>query len=177
MAMNVDEINASKFWSRVDIGTTDTCWPWTRGRFPDGYGAFWLNGQNIGAHRVAYSLSTGIRPAPGLQVCHRCDNPTCCNPDHLFIGTAKDNFLDSLRKGRRAKVVVPTARDHADKMPRGSSHWAVKRYQTLTDDIVKLIKQGLLNGERQCELMRRLNIPRRVVQRVASGRVWRHIQP
>ncbi|MEO0085709.1 MAG: HNH endonuclease signature motif containing protein [candidate division WOR-3 bacterium] len=72
------------------------CWPWTGCRHPTlGYGFF----RGDYAHREAYRRAYGPIPN-GMCVCHRCDNPECCNPAHLFVGTHRDNIQDSIRKGR-----------------------------------------------------------------------------
>lgn len=81
------------FWSKVD--KTGECWVWVAGRFVTGYGAY----RNQGAHRVSWGLMNGPIPA-GLFVLHRCDNPPCVRPDHLFLGTHTDNMHDKVAKGR-----------------------------------------------------------------------------
>lgn len=73
------------------------CIEWTGGRFPNGYGSFWFNGKNIGAHRIALLLATDEWPP---VVRHTCDNPPCCNPKHLLPGTQKDNGADAIERGR-----------------------------------------------------------------------------
>jgi hypothetical protein len=89
---------AERFWSKVD--RSGDCWVWTAVRV-HGYGRFTINGQarSVLAHRVAWKLSQGPIPE-GLHVCHRCDNPPCCNPAHLFLGTDADNLRDCRNKGR-----------------------------------------------------------------------------
>jgi hypothetical protein len=91
-----------RFWSKVDQRADSECWPWTAAvrKSDEGYGAFWLDGRHQPASRVAYLLSKGSI-GEGLVVCHACDNPPCCNPDHLFLGTPLDNDRDKVRKHRQ----------------------------------------------------------------------------
>ena len=88
-----------RFWARVDRRGSDECWPWAGPRRPKGYGLTDVFGRTAQTHRIAYLLAMGHIPA-GLFVCHRCDNPPCCNPAHLFVGSPKDNTWDMRRKGR-----------------------------------------------------------------------------
>ena len=90
------------FWSKVEVGEPDCCWPWSGGETPKGYGRVWWEGRLIGAHRIAFFLSGGYLPI-GKDVCHSCDNPPCCNPKHLFVGSRKKNVEDSQAKDRFIK--------------------------------------------------------------------------
>lgn len=101
--MIIKQTLEERFWSKVDIRSPFECWPWLAAvrRKDEGYGAFWLNGRHQPASRIAYSLAFKDVPV-GLHVCHHCDNPSCCNPEHLFLGTNADNAHDRDSKGRTA---------------------------------------------------------------------------
>lgn len=88
-----------KFWRRVDVRGPDECWPWRTAK-PGEYGIFSLNGGGMRiASRVALQISIGPLPSD-ILACHRCDNPPCCNPAHLFPGTHEQNMQDMVSKGR-----------------------------------------------------------------------------
>jgi hypothetical protein len=99
------------FWTAVDqSGGSDACWPWQRHRNPEGYGVTKLAGFRR-AHRLAWCLTNGPIP-DGMLVCHTCDNPPCCNPAHLFLGTESDNRQDMLAKGRGPQPWTTCRRGH-----------------------------------------------------------------
>ena len=87
----------ARFWSKVV--KADGCWEWTAYRDPLGYGRLNVDGVPVLAHRLAYELEHGAIP-DGMCILHRCDNPPCVNPDHLWLGTQADNSLDMASKGR-----------------------------------------------------------------------------
>jgi hypothetical protein len=88
-----------RFWTKVERIPFHECWEWNASFFPDGYGYYWHQGRGVGAHRVSYASLVGPIPE-GLGVLHRCDNPPCVNPAHLFVGDQKANNADMCAKGR-----------------------------------------------------------------------------
>jgi len=117
-----------RFWAKVDKSAgEDACWLWTARTSDGGYGRFnAISTQGIQAHRYAWEQVNGPIPK-GLLVCHTCDNPPCCNPAHLFLGTNTDNARDRDRKGRSAPP--PTVRW----IPRWAHEWQEQRYAKLAD--------------------------------------------
>lgn len=101
--------------SKIEVCARTGCWNWTAGKNRRGYGQFWVGPTNRGSHRVSYELHCGPIPN-GLHVLHRCDNPACVCPDHLFLGTNADNMADRnakgrVARGRRFKTTKLTAED------------------------------------------------------------------
>ncbi len=91
----------ARFWGKVQKAGLDDCWPWTSQFDRYGYGRVYFQGKVRSTHRIAYFLSTGNDP-DGFSICHSCDNPACCNPVHLFLGTHQINMTDRNAKGRVA---------------------------------------------------------------------------
>jgi hypothetical protein len=92
-----------RFWAKVEPEPNSGCWIWVGTRAYKDYGYIRGSGEwaaMIGAHRVSWELHNGAIP-DGLHVLHRCDNPWCVNPDHLFLGSSKDNHWDAALKGRK----------------------------------------------------------------------------
>ena len=109
MAVRRIQSLAERFWPKVDrSGGPDVCWPWTGARSKKTsahYGVIRKGGKLLGAHRVSLALvKSGGRMPKGKDACHKCDNPICCNPDHLFWGTHRENMRDYAAKYGRIAV-------------------------------------------------------------------------
>jgi hypothetical protein len=95
------EKNRQRFLSKFKQGTPDECWEWIGSTDIENYGIVKWNKKRFRAHRISYELFKGEIPK-GLCVCHSCDNPKCVNPNHLWVGTIKENNTDRTQKGRNA---------------------------------------------------------------------------
>ena len=112
-----------RFWEKVQGGDEDQCWLWL-GAKSKGYGQLGVAGKLVYAHRFAWEITRGIPIPDWMQVCHHCDTPECVNPSHLFLGTAKDNMRDMVRKGRAVttrRVMSAEDVDIAHKMRAGGA--------------------------------------------------------
>lgn len=153
----MNEADKARFWSKVDCSNPSACWPWTAGKNAQGYGHFWLNGKTVKASRLAYRISKGEIPS-GSHVCHRCDNPACMNPFHLFLGTARENMLDKCAKGRAGSV-------------RGITHPAHR----LTEADVIEIRRQRLAGYTLTTIASRFGVSFPHVSAICSGDAWAHV--
>lgn len=161
----MDEAFIARFWSKVDkSGGPDACWPWIASMAGTGYGQFavTVNGKTKPqrSHRLAWIITNGPIASTTIFVCHRCDNRTCCNPAHLFLGTAADNIADMNAKGRHGHTGVP-----------GAAHPAAK----LADDDVHAIRALGAIGVAGAAIARRFLVSTTTVNRIVSRELWRHL--
>lgn len=139
-----------RFWAKVN--KTDYCWEWTGGKYPFGYGCFKFHNQKTGAHRFSWSIDNGVIPK-GFSVLHKCDNPGCVNPVHLFLGTQQDNMTDRRNKWRHVY---------------GETHTASK----LTEQQVKDIWFNL-KRESPSVLAEKHHVSRRCIRAIYEGKNWK----
>lgn len=99
------------YWRSKCVTDSNGCWVWQGSKNWKGYGQVLFRGVRWVIHRFMYAAYIGPIP-PGMFVCHTCDNPPCCNPDHLWLGTHADNQKDMVRKGRHAKQDPICKRGH-----------------------------------------------------------------
>lgn len=97
-----DPVTLKRFHDKYRVNPENGCWEWQASTQFWGYGAFRLGKSVTSSHRAAYRMFKGEIPK-GIFVCHKCDNPPCCNPDHLFLGTQKENLKDADSKNRILK--------------------------------------------------------------------------
>jgi hypothetical protein len=112
---------AERFWEKVDKRGPDECWLWLASQHQFGYGQINVHGRPIAASRIAYELTNGPIPE-GLEALHTCNNPPCCNPNHLYAGTQTDNMQDAKRAGHlyqfplKPGTLYPKAKLNDDKV-------------------------------------------------------------
>jgi len=138
------------FWSRLD--KSGDCWVFIGKKDKAGYGHVQCGGKFYTAHRLAYEISTGDNPS-GFVIMHTCDNPPCCNPDHLRKGTHKDNMDDMFSKGRNAKIF---------------QRYTVKLSLDLANEIRKLFSDGLSKHA----LSRKYNVTTHTIRDVINNLCW-----
>ena len=145
-----------RFWAKVD--KSGECWVWTASCFEDGYGVFnHRNGKR--AHRASWELHFGPIP-DGMMVCHRCDNPPCVRPDHLFLGSGEENVADRVAKYRTS---------------RGLRHALIASGRKLSIEDVTGIKRDLAGGIPQKEIATRLGVVQQTISKIARGERWAHV--
>jgi hypothetical protein len=155
----------TRFWSKVDRSDLNGCWPWTAFRQPAGYGYFQVpdgtfgvvKGKSRFAHRVAWMLFHKQLVPDGLCILHTCDNPPCCNPAHLFLGTTDDNNKDAAVKGRK---------------PRGS----LGPTSILKENQVRTIRRLLSLGTPQKVIARKFNVSVSAVSHISTRYTWDHLK-
>lgn len=141
-----------RFWQKVEQG--DGCWRWFGKLNAQGYGIVQRGGKTLLAHRYAFTITRGEIP-DGMNVCHRCDNPPCVNPAHLFLGSHGDNAADKTQKGRQA---------------RGERHGCSKlRWSDVL--AMRAAWDGTVAGRRI--LAEQFNVSVSSVEKILAGETWR----
>lgn len=142
---------SERFWAKVNKNNKNGCWLWTASTMGNnGYGFFRINKIEgcMPAHRYSYIINKGTIPK-GMLVCHACDNPKCVNPEHLFLGSHKDNAIDRENKGRGKRLS-----------------------SKLTEKEVRIIKSSPIS---QTKLAKQFGVSRRTIASIQYGETWKHI--
>lgn len=157
MGKSYSEKLRQRFWAKVKRGKANECWEWLASTYGNGYGRVKVEGRVESAHRIVWSLTHGPIP-DGLCVLHKCDNPGCVNPYHLFLGTHADNMADMKKKHRGRGQLKP-----------GELHLCAK----LTLRQVKTIrKEGSKPGVTQTALATAFSVSQSHISRIILGRRW-----
>lgn len=150
-----------RMWGSVSEAPIDLCWEWkSTSRLKSGYGRITLNGEQKLAHRAAWEWAFGLIP-DGMLVRHKCDNPSCCNPFHLELGSDKDNYNDMIERGRRIS-----------RGAKGEKNCKAKLCENEVLEIRKLYKNG---GESTNTLARKFNVTQTLISQIVRKKIWRHI--
>jgi hypothetical protein len=155
--MEFTKAEVTRFESKV-VKSESGCWEWSGSKFNAGYGIFCMAGRGrktFAAHRISWMMNSGQDIPPKMMICHKCDNRGCVNPDHLYLGTGRDNNMDTVSRGRGNRVV-------------GSAcPWS----KVTEQDVMKIHAH---TGP-QTELAKELGISTSQVSHIKSGRRWPHI--
>ena len=175
---------AERFWSKVDKNgpvpehrpELGPCWIWTGDHLKRGYGLLSFGRgptrKRILAHRISWELHYGRLPEGKPFVCHTCDNPPCCRPDHLFAGSDADNQRDMVAKGRNQRGDNHWSRRMPNRVARGVS----KRDSKLTEDEVRAIRtRHATKGDSYRVLSQEYGISSSAIQAIVNRRNWKHL--
>lgn len=185
-----------RFWSSVEkngpiiSGMDSPCYVWTRAKSSSGYGSLSVTVGGVrstpSAHRLSWEIHHGPVP-PGTLVCHRCDNPLCVRPEHLFLGTDLDNVADALAKGRRRRADPNRKRKREGKRRSGKSRY-VRRFPVprplasyrhraaLSPEQVREIRtRHAAGGVMQTELAREFGVRKEAISKIIRRVRWRDV--
>ena len=161
--VNDENLHRERFWNLVTVNGEDDCWEWKGGKDRGGYGNFMVyrDGKRFydRSSRFAWYFTYGEIPK-GIFVLHKCDNPPCCNPSHLFLGTALDNMQDKVRKGRLVASV-------------GEKNGTAK----LCERKVRYIKYLLFYTDLpKTEIGARFGVSPATISKIDCGKLWNHVR-
>lgn len=167
--MNSYNQRVEAFLSKIkDSSDENKCWEWTAAKDWDGYGMFWYINRNVRAARFSYQHFIGHIPKNKI-VCHRCDNPSCVNPNHLWLGTPKQNTADMYKKGRasfsKGKIPTPFKKHHGLNHPRAK----------LTYEEIISIRNRDGKNLTGASLARKYKVSESCIYAILNGTNWKNI--
>jgi hypothetical protein len=156
------------FWNKIQKGEITECWPYLGRLDENGYGDIEINYVHTRAHRVAYSFYHEIEIPEGYFVCHGCDNPKCCNPFHLWLGTNLDNVRDCISKDRKPRL-------KGYENPMYGRIGVNCPSSKLNDEKVKEIRKRFASGEGTFSIGKHFGVSYQNVQSIVDRKTWKHV--
>lgn len=158
--MNKQEVD--RFKAKVSMRGNNECWPWSGAKTPTGYGNFRSAGITHKAHRIAWEIENFKIP-PGYVVMHLCDNPSCCNPNHLVLGTRKANTADMILKGRSGmrKNKAAGEKNGNSRLKKG--------------DVEKINKLLSISDLSQSSIAKKFGVTQSTISRISLHKTWRPV--
>jgi hypothetical protein len=162
MAGEFPKESVGAFWAKVDVKGASECWPWTGAKTQKGYGNVRLLNVYWKSHRLAWTLVNFAIP-DGFMVCHVCDNPSCCNPGHLVLGSARANFTDMVQKNR-------------GEFRKNKAIGGRNTNSKLSDALVIELRSSYAAGEaNQYQLAEKYGVTQPCIGAIVRRETWRHI--
>lgn len=189
--MNLSQGDIQRFWSKVNkngplpdqsnphYAGLDPCWIWTGKKLRGGYGSFSVGKKFLISSRVSYFLENGSPPKDSPMICHKCDNPACCNPGHLFSGNHKNNSQDMAKKGRspkgydhKVRAKIDVSFDPSSGKARGERHGASVLTEKEVMEIRRLREHESLSFR---ELSEKFQIGISTASDIVRRKKWKHV--
>jgi hypothetical protein len=145
-------------WKKINKKSSSECWEWMGCKSGDGYGAIQINKRTYSVHRLVYELTYDKIPT-GLCVCHTCDNPLCCNPKHLWVGTTQENLKDRDLKNRQSYSYGELCGTH----------------KLITQEVLEIRRLFETNQYTQKELGSKYNVSQSLISGIILKKKWVHI--
>lgn len=157
VTMQLTQRDIQRFWDKVEVGSKDDDWLWTASTTRDGYGTLRIKGRSCRANRLAYHIANPGWPLDSdLHVLHECDNPSCVNPKHLYLGTHQENMRDRTKKGRTATNRIQITWRNKGKLA----------------EFAPEIKRRALAGENPDSLAQEYKVSVHYIYQIKSGKRW-----
>lgn len=160
------------FWAKINVTENkDECWEWKEYVDKNGYGRFKIGRTFFPSHRVSFSLSKKGKLSSFL-VCHKCDNPKCCNPAHLFLGTQQENIDDCIAKGRYITGDKNGMVKHPELVTKGDKHHNAKFTDSQIIDIRKIYAEGKTSHKKLGKIY---SVSANTIKDIVNGKTWKHL--
>lgn len=161
-----DQVLLDRAMKKVDHSDSQKCWEWSGALGRGGYGTLWDGTRTAQAHRLVFEATHGMLLGRWQLVCHSCDNPRCVNPEHLWLGTPKENTQDMIKKGRR--VQSPLC---GNALKNGGAAGSKNNMAKLDDDKVQEIRTS---SESAINLAKKFGVKPGAIYKIRSGQRWNH---